>query len=57
MTIFNRRVPIHETEDGEYPIGMMLGALDEMLTQYRVPHSFSYASDKEQQEAREAKGK
>jgi len=57
MTVFDRRIPIHETDEGQPPIGAFLETLDTMLTQYNVAHSFAYAGDHEQQAVIEASGK
>ena len=57
MTMFDRRIPIHETEDGKPGIDTVIETLDEMLTQYGVNHFFAYATDHEQKATKETSGK
>lgn len=47
MKIFDTRIPIHETPDGEPSINETIENLDEMLTRYGIEHCFTLPTGKE----------
>ncbi len=58
MTVFDRRIPIHETTDEKLlPIGEYLPVLGQMLNQYGVAHAFAFPTTKEIAERKAAKAK
>ncbi len=47
MKVYDVRIPIHETPEGEPPVDETIGKLDEMLTQYGIDHCFTLPSSEE----------
>jgi hypothetical protein len=45
--IYDTKVPVHETPEGEAGIDCFLDKLDEMLTQYGVAHCFILPTNEE----------
>ena len=41
MKLYDVRIPIHETPEGEPAIDTIIESLGEMLTQYRIDHCFA----------------
>jgi len=57
MTIFDAKVPVHETSEGIESMNSLVHQLAFMLCQFNVKHSFALATDKEMDEVEAQTGK
>lgn len=57
MTVYDMKVPIHETTDDLPSMHGLIEQLDYMLNQYSVKHCFAFATGDEQERVEEESGK